>query len=66
MHRIVSFMKINLEEHHRSELFTFDLVDYPVENKDPIQNITALSEGRLVRMVYPRSNKGRPSGVPLS
>ena len=64
MHRIISFVKVNLEEDN-FEVLLLDFMNNLVEHKDSIQNIPTLNEIGLVRMSNQRSEEGFPIGVPL-
>ena len=52
MNHIIGFMEVNLEE-HSAKVLALDFMDDLMENEDPIQNIPAFREGRLVRMMDP-------------
>ena len=58
-------MKVNLEE-HRMKVLSLDLMDDLVENEDPIQNIPAFGEGRLVRVVNPGAIRATLVAHPLA
>ena len=64
MDGIICFVKVNLEE-HRTKVFGLDLMDDFMKDKNTIKNISTFREGRLIRVVNPRGDQGRPSGVPL-
>ena len=58
-------MEVNFEEHHAKALsldFMYDLM----ENEDPIQNIPAFREGRLVRMMDPGAIRAALMAYPLA
>ncbi|KAE8781169.1 hypothetical protein D1007_45614 [Hordeum vulgare] len=64
MDRGIGFVKVNLEEHD-TLVSSLDLMEDLVKDEDSIEDKLSLSERRLIRMMDPRHNKGRPSGVPF-
>ena len=52
MDGVISFVEVDLKE-HSAEMLALHLMDNIMENEDPIQNIPAFREGRLVWVMDP-------------